>query len=101
MIETLKQFFDKKTSALLTNVSTDLLDWIAVILLHMAFVPTYLMMMSGYTDRMPPLDTAVIIWITLALMFLKALIQKNMANIFSIGLGFILQLFFIGFIFFS
>ena len=96
-----KEFFDLRTKVFIASLSADLLDWIAIIFLHVSFIPTYLMLLGGYTDRMPSLDIALIIWSTLALLFLKALVQKNLANIFSIGLGFIIQLFFVGFIFFT
>ena len=101
MIQNIKNFFDTRTKILLASLSADLLDWLAIIFLHASFIPTYLMLLAGYTDHMPSLDIALIIWTTLALLFLKALVQKNLANIFSIGLGFIIQLFFVGFIFFA
>ena len=101
MINKIKEFFDIRTKVFIASLSADLLDWLAIIFLHIAFIPTYLMLLSGYTDRMPSLDIALILWSTLALLFLKALVQKNLANIFSIGLGFIIQLFFVGFIFFT
>lgn len=101
MINQIKEFFDVRTKVFIASLSADLLDWLAIIFLHVAFIPTYLMLLSGYTDHMPSLDVALIIWGTLALLFLKALVQKNLANIFSIGLGFIVQLFFVGLIFFT
>lgn len=80
------------------NVST--LEWVSIILLHCAFIPTYLSVWSGLSDRLPSLDVAIILWTSLLLLFFKSVIIKDNLNIITIGLGFALQIYFLGFIFF-
>jgi len=76
------------------------LEWFSIVLLHCAFLPTYFAVFSGLSDRLPSLDIAVILWLALLLLFLKSVIIKDVLNIITIGLGFIFQIFFLGFIFF-
>lgn len=80
------------------NVAT--LEWFSVLLLHAAFIPTYLSVWSGLSDRLPSLDVALIVWTSLLLLFFRSVILKDTLNIVTIGLGFAIQIFFLGFIFF-
>lgn len=80
------------------NVAT--LEWFSVLLLHAAFIPTYLSVWSGLSDRLPSLDVALIVWTSLLLLFFRSVILKDTLNIVTIGLGFTIQIFFLGFIFF-
>ena len=38
------------------NVSAETMGWIAVILLHLATIPTMLAVLTGLTEKMPPVD---------------------------------------------
>jgi len=78
-----KEYFSKITS--------ETLGWLAVIVLHSATIPTLLAVMSGLTDRMPPVDIVLLVWAGLSLLFAKAVVQKDILNIVTIGLGFIAQ----------
>jgi len=80
------------------NVAT--LEWFSILLLHAAFVPTYLSVWSGLSDRLPSLDVALIVWTSMLLLFLRSVILKDTLNIVTIGLGFVVQIYFLGFIFF-
>jgi hypothetical protein len=47
--------------------------------------------MTGLSDRTPNLDIVLFAWAGLVLMFLRAVVLKDLLNIITIGLGFIVQ----------
>ena len=73
------------------QTSAETLGWLSIILLHAATVPSFLAIMSGLTDRAPAIDLVLLIWTALTLLFFKAAVQKDMLNLITIGLGFIVQ----------
>ena len=75
--------------------------WIAVIILHSATIPSLLAVMAGLTDRLPGVDLVLLVWGGLALLFVKASVQKDMLNIVTIGFGFIVQAVLMALIFFK
>ena len=86
-IESVKTFFDVH----LHKISADTLGWLAVIVLHCATLPTFLALMTGLSDRTPGLDMILFLWGGLVLLFMRAVVLKDMLNIITIGFGFILQ----------
>ena len=98
--ENIDQFKEVVKTAI-TKVSTETFGWIAVILLHAATIPSLMAVMSGLTDRMPPVDLVLLVWSGLTMLFIKAAVQKDMLNVVTIGLGFILQAVMIALIFFK
>ena len=75
----------------LHKISADTLGWLAAITLHCATLPTFLALMTGLSDRTPGLDMILFLWGGLVLLFLRAVVLKDMLNIITIGFGFILQ----------
>jgi len=73
------------------KVSADTLGWIAAIAIHFATIPTLLAALTGLTDRFPPVDMVLFIWGGLVLLFFRAVLLKDMLNIVTIGLGFVIQ----------
>ena len=73
------------------HVSAETMGWVAVILLHLATIPTMLAVLTGLTEKMPPVDMVLFSWAGLFLFFMKATIQKDILNIVTIGVGFITQ----------
>jgi len=73
------------------HVSAETMGWVAAILLHMATIPTLLAILTGLTDKMPPVDLVLFSWAGLFCFFIKATIQKDLLNIVTIGLGFFIQ----------
>ena len=73
------------------HVSAETMGWIAVILLHLATIPTELAVLTGLTEKMPPVDMVLFSWAGLFCFFLKATIQKDLLNVVTIGLGFFCQ----------
>lgn len=75
----------------LAKLSADTLGWLAAIVLHCATLPSFLALMTGLSDRTPGLDMILFLWSGLVLLFLRAVVLKDMLNIITIGFGFILQ----------
>lgn len=73
------------------HVSAETMGWMAVVLLHLATVPTLLAVLTGLTEKMPPVDLVLFSWVGLFLLFVKATIQKDILNIVTIGFGFFIQ----------
>ena len=78
-------------STTLTKISAETLGWLAAIVIHAATIPTLLAVMTGLSDRTPNLDVVLFAWAGLVLMFLRSVVLKDILNIVTIGLGFIIQ----------
>ena len=92
-----KTFVTEKIS----HISAETVGWLAAIVLHASTIPSLLAVMAGLTDRLPGVDLVLLVWAGLTLMFVKASIQKDMLNIVTIGLGFIVQAVMMALIFFK
>jgi hypothetical protein len=86
-VETVRTFVREKVA----HVSAETLGWLAVIVIHSATIPSLLAVMAGLTDKMPSADLILLAWTGLTLLFVKAAVQKDMLNIVTIGVGFIVQ----------
>jgi len=73
------------------NISAETMGWLAVVLLHLATIPTLAAILTGLTEKMPPVDLVLFSWMGLFLLFCKATIQKDILNIVTIGFGFFVQ----------
>ena len=73
------------------HISAETAGWCAVVLLHLATIPTMVAVLTGLTEKMPPVDLVLFSWAGLFLFFLKATIQKDLLNIVTIGFGFFVQ----------
>lgn len=96
-IKSVKDFVQNKFS----HISAETLGWMAVIILHGSTIPSLLAVMSGLTDRLPGVDLVLLVWTGLTLLFVKAAVQRDMLNIITIGLGFIIQATLMALIFFK
>jgi hypothetical protein len=92
-----KDFIGNKISA----ISAETFGWLAVIILHSATIPSLLAVMAGLTDKLPGVDVVLLVWTGLALLFVKAAVQKDMLNIVTIGFGFMVQAGLMSLIFFK
>ena len=86
-IEKVSTFVREKVA----HVSAETLGWLAVIAIHAATIPSLLAVMTGLTDKMPGADLILLAWTGLTLLFVKAAVQKDMLNVITIGVGFIIQ----------
>jgi hypothetical protein len=96
-LETFKTFVQTKFSV----ISAETFGWLAVVVLHAATIPSLLAVMAGLTDRLPGVDLVLLVWTGLALLFVKAAVQKDMLNVVTIGFGFIVQAVMMALIFFK
>ena len=96
-IEQLKSFVQDKISV----ISAETFGWLSAVVLHSATIPSLLAVMAGLTDRMPGVDLVLLVWTGLTLLFVKASIQKDMLNVITIGVGFIVQAVLMALIFFK
>ena len=83
------------------RMSPDSLEWVAVLVLNSATIPSFLAVMAGITDSLPSVDVVLMLWFGLALLFTKAAVKKDMFNVVTIGLGFLLQAVMMALIFFK
>jgi len=93
----IKDFIDNK----LSKISAETLGWLANIALHSATIPSFFALMTGLTDKPPAIDIVLLIWVTLGLLFFKSVLMKDLLNILTIGIGFILQAAVMALIFFK
>lgn len=87
--------FAKSTVEFITTrfhkISADTLGWMANIALHAATIPSLFALMTGITDKTPSLDVVLMLWSALALLFFRAVLLKDLLNIVTIGVGFMVQ----------
>lgn len=83
------------------KISSEAVGWISVLILHAATIPTLLAVMGGLTDRMPPVDIVLMVWAALTLLFIKAAVMRDLLNMVTIALGFIVQATLMALIFFK
>lgn len=94
IIEKINEFTNTSAQNLkeqLVTVSSETLGWIAVILVHLATIPTLIAILTGLTEKTPPVDLVLLAWAGLFLFFVKATISKDILNIVTIGFGFFIQ----------
>lgn len=72
-------------------ISSETMAWLANIMLHAATIPSLLAVSMALTDRLPSVDLILLTWGALTLLFIKSVIVKDMLNVATIGLGFIVQ----------
>ena len=87
--------------SMITKISTETIGWIGILLLHCATLPTMLGLMFGMTDKPPSIDMVLIVWAALGMFFFKAIIQRDILNLITIGLGFIMQATLMALVFFK
>lgn len=83
------------------KISADTLGWLANIGLHAATLPAFLALMTGVTDKTPSVDVILMMWSALCLLFFRAVLLKDLLNIITIGVGFMVQAMFLVLIFFK
>jgi hypothetical protein len=82
-------------------ITAETFGWLAVVLLHSAPVPSLLAVLTGLSDRMPTVDLVLLTWAGLACLFAQAAVQRNMLQLISIAVGFMLQASLMALIFFK
>jgi hypothetical protein len=85
------QKMSENLSEQLKHISAETIGWLAVIIIHLSTIPTLVAVLTGLTEKMPPVDLVLFAWAGLLLLFIKATIQKDLLNIVTIGFGFFVQ----------
>jgi len=88
-----KEYFGK--------ISAHTLGWLAIVLCHLASIPTLISVLVAQNDKMPPVDLMLFVWAALITMFFKALIEKNTLYVATICLCFVAQTLIMGLILFK
>lgn len=96
-LENVKTFLAAK----LPTLSADMIGWIAVLFIHGATIPPVIGLLLGVSDRLPSIDVVLFLWTGLVLMFARSLIIKDMLNVITIGIGFMVQATLLGFLVFK
>ena len=65
--------------------------WIGMILIHGATLPTTISLIMGWSTKLPPLDMVIMVWIGLALFFIRALARVDFLYLTSNLIGFVLN----------
>ena len=102
--ETKPKFLDSFKDVLndqLKSISADTVEWLAVVLMHAATLPSIFGLLLGVSDRLPSIDVVSFIWTGLILFFVRALILKDMLIVMTVGVGFIIQALLLGFLVFK
>jgi hypothetical protein len=74
-----------------TKISAETMGWLAVIFVHAATIPTLMAILTGLTEKAPPVDLVLLVWAGLFMFFIKATLAKDLLNIVTIGFGFFIQ----------
>lgn len=74
-----------------SKISAETMGWLAAIALHASTIPTLLALLTGLTDITPSVDVVLFMWLGLVLLFGRAVILRDLLNIVTIGLGFVIQ----------
>jgi hypothetical protein len=74
-----------------SKISAETMGWLAAIALHAATIPTLLALLTGLTDTTPSVDIVLFMWLGLVLLFGRAVILRDLLNIVTIGIGFVVQ----------
>lgn len=80
--------FVKNIPTVAANISSDSIQWSAIVLLHAATVPSLIALHQGITDSLMPIEMVLLVWAGLVLLFCRAIMQRDSVNILTIGLGF-------------
>lgn len=83
------------------HLSAETLGWLAVVFIHAATLPTLLAVLTGLSDSMPTVDLVLLTWAGLAALFAQACVQRNMLQIITIAVGFMMQAGLMALIFFK
>ena len=75
----------------ITHLSAESVGWLGIVFIHCATIPSMLALIFAVSNKLPPLDVVLFMWLGLVLFFIRALIKKDFLNIVTIGIGFFVQ----------
>ena len=95
-----KQFQERFQQRIL-DATARTFELMAIIVLHSVTLPSLLAVMQGITDKMPPVDLILLLWLGLTFLFAKAAIQRDLLVMITVGAGFVIQAVMMALIFFG
>ena len=99
-----KQFFSRmwlEFKSSIRKVTIDGIGWTALLTLHAVTIPSLIGLMTGLSDKTPPIDMVLILWVGMGLFYFKSILEKNIVSIVIIGMGFIAQSILMALVFFK
>jgi hypothetical protein len=93
----IKDFLNNK----LKPSTAESIGWLGLVLIITSLIPTFLAVMAGITDKMPPIDLVLFMWTALITFFIRAAILKDTVVILTIGIGFMVNAVFMALILFK
>lgn len=90
VVEEVDQFWTN-VKMQLHNSSITVLEWIAIVMIHIACVPSTLAFINGLTSIMPSLDVILFLWTGLAVYLIKSFVENNRLMVITNAIAFFLQ----------
>lgn len=78
----------KQMQKILKMPATELSGWLGMIFVQSATLPTTLSNLLGYSKQLPPVSMVLLVWVGLALYFVRAYKQRDTLYMVSNGFGF-------------
>ncbi len=75
----------------LRSVSQRTLEWIAIVMIHCACVPSTIAFIRGVTDLMPSTEVVLFMWTGLLVYFVKSFVENNRLMMFTNAVAFFVQ----------
>lgn len=100
-LSNLKEYIRNFLEHKLRPSTAESIGWIGLVLLLASLIPTFLAVMAGVTDKMPPIDLVLFMWAALITFFLRAAILKDTVVILTVGVGFMVNAVFMALILFK
>lgn len=75
----------------LRSVSQRTLEWIAIIMIHCACIPSTIAFIRGVTDLMPSTEVVLFMWTGLLVYFIKSFVENNRLMMFTNAIAFFVQ----------
>lgn len=73
------------------SVSQRTLEWVAIVMIHCACVPSTIAFIRGVTDMMPSTEVVLFMWTGLLVYFIKSFVENNRLMMFTNAIAFFVQ----------
>jgi hypothetical protein len=75
----------------LRSVSQRTLEWISIVMIHCACVPSTVAFIRGVSDLMPSTEVVLFMWTGLLVYFIKSFVENNRLMMFTNAIAFFVQ----------
>lgn len=73
------------------SVSQHTLEWVSIVMIHCACVPSTIAFIRGVTDLMPSTEVVLFMWTGLLVYFIKSFVENNRLMMFTNAIAFFIQ----------